>query len=206
MMSCPYATSALSHNSLVDHCRFFAEKEGSQKGKITCGSIQKSFQSLGISALKSRIQSVVLMTLLSQKCGYYLPQSALDPERVAKNAMHSCSTRIYSREEGHEGEFNEEEWERFKGGELEETGALTQEDVRKICQMNATRSKVEQESGCVMGFFDSIFSSGEFGLLFEIGTDTTKDGKPAISMGRWERFYTGGAEVFEEIAKERQGE
>ncbi|MCB1135010.1 MAG: hypothetical protein KDK78_01975 [Chlamydiia bacterium] len=193
-----------SFNSLVEHCRFFAHHDGPQEGKITYDSLKTSLESLGISSGRSKVMSAALMVLLSGKCGHLIPASELDPARVAECAMHSCSTRIFSREEGKVGEFNEEEWQRFKTQIEADCVSLTAEELGQIREANAQRSTDEGEACCLRLRMDANFSAGEFDLLFEVGADTVKDGEPAISMERMERLYRLGAAVFEEIAASRQ--
>lgn len=76
--------------------------------------------------------------------------------------------------------------------------AFTAEDIAEMRGVLAERDKVGR---CALGrFFDRVATSGELDLFFEVASDCRREGKRAISFGKYESLYREGSKVFRYLA------
>ena len=173
--------------ALERHVSYFTDKDG----LLSVGSIKDAFQRLGFTSSTSIIKAVKI------KIAGGIPEGG-DPCGIHK-AIHRSYTGVFDKD----GNFDEKRFNSLRQWDVDNKGALTMENIKKMIKANKERDKTD---GWLQSVIGAIGSKKEFKMVLLLAADTcfkNKDGepKPAITFERLKKFYTGGPAIFLEAQK-----
>lgn len=172
------------------HALFFVD---SNTGFITTESVKARFKDLGFNWVKRNALAYFLTKVISESTGE--TTNTISLQNIHK-AIHAADTNIFKSDTG---EFSLESFIQLIGFSKDEK--FTFADFKRMRQVNYERDKKNGVANLLAG---NLAAKGEFDLALDLFADTTKNGKPAISVDTIAKIFLAGPLAFEEVALKKK--